>query len=288
VRRECLPPIGERFEKLEETLQICEQMWSHNNGPFKGKHYRLAETLCAPQPIPRPRPPILIGGEGEKETLRLVARYADVWNASPAAGPPDEMQHKLEVLNRQCDDVGRDPALFARRWASSPIRSPTWTVLSRRPPGTGPGHLLERGMTSVADEAAIAVVRRNTEQVQGKGNWELFDELFADNFVDHTPQPGMTPDKAGVRQLYQALRTAFPDFHADIQWQIAADNLVTTYKIYHGTQTGPILGVAPTGRTVEFETVDVMKVVDGKITDHWGVGNLLKMMVQLGAVTLNA
>jgi alkanesulfonate monooxygenase SsuD/methylene tetrahydromethanopterin reductase-like flavin-dependent oxidoreductase (luciferase family) len=87
VRRECLPPIGERFEKLEETLQICEQMWSHNNGPFKGKHYRLAETLCAPQPIPRPRPPILIGGEGEKETLRLVARHADVWNASPAAGP---------------------------------------------------------------------------------------------------------------------------------------------------------------------------------------------------------
>lgn len=143
-------------------------------------------------------------------------------------------------------------------------------------------------MTSSADEAAIAVVRRNTEVVQGKGNWEVFDELFTDNFVDHTPQPGTTPDKAGVRQLYQALRTAFPDFHADIQWQIAADNLVTTYKIYHGTQTGPILGVAPTGRTVEFETIDVMKVVDGKITDHWGVGNLLKMMVQLGAVTLNA
>ena len=142
-------------------------------------------------------------------------------------------------------------------------------------------------MTSSADEAAIAVVRRNTEEVQGKGNWEVFDELFADNFVDHTPQPGATPDKAGVRQLYQALRTGFSDFHTEIQWQIAVDNLVTTYKIYHGTQTGPILGVAPTGRIVEFETVDVMKVVDGKITEHWGVGNLLKMMVQLGAVTLN-
>src|ERR1700751_1753224 len=107
-------------------------------------------------------------------------------------------------------------------------------------------------MASSADEAAMAVVRRNTEVVQGKGNWEVFDELFADNFVDHTPQPSTTPAKAGVRQLYQALRTAFPDFHADIQWQIAVDNLVTTYKIYHGTQTGPILGVAPTGRTVEF------------------------------------
>jgi len=103
------PPLGERFEMLEETLQICEQMWSDNNGPFEGKHYRLAETLCAPQPIQRPRPPILIGGAGEKKTLRLVAQYADVWNISLAAGPPDETRHKLDVLNRHCDDVGRDP-----------------------------------------------------------------------------------------------------------------------------------------------------------------------------------
>jgi hypothetical protein len=67
-------------------------------------------------------------------------------------------------------------------------------------------------MTRPADEAAIAVVRRNTEQVQGKGNWDIFDELFADSIVDHTPQPGATPGKDGVRMLYRALRTAFPDF----------------------------------------------------------------------------
>ena len=103
------PPLGQRFEMLEETLQICEQMWSENNGPFEGKHYQLAETLYAPQPIQRPRPPILIGGAGEKKTLRLVAQYADVWNISLAAGPPDETRHKLDVLNRHCDDVGRDP-----------------------------------------------------------------------------------------------------------------------------------------------------------------------------------
>ncbi|BCB84593.1 ester cyclase [Phytohabitans suffuscus] len=135
-------------------------------------------------------------------------------------------------------------------------------------------------------EAAIAVVRRNTEEVQGKGDWSLFEELFADDFVDHTPQPGTTPDKDGVRALYRALREGFPDFRADIKWQIASGGMVTTYKIYHGTQTGPILGIAPTGRAVEFETVDVMKVTDGRITDHWGVGNLLKMLVQLGAVTI--
>ena len=104
------PPLGERFEMLEETLQICEQMWSDNNGPFAGKHYRLAETLCAPKPIQQPRPPILIGGAGEKKTLRLVAQYADVCNISLAAGPPDETRHKLDVLNRHCDDLGRDPA----------------------------------------------------------------------------------------------------------------------------------------------------------------------------------
>jgi alkanesulfonate monooxygenase SsuD/methylene tetrahydromethanopterin reductase-like flavin-dependent oxidoreductase (luciferase family) len=99
---------------MEETLQICVQMWSDNNGPFEGKHYRLAETLCAPQPIRKPRPPILIGGGGEKKTLRLVAQYADVWNISLSAGPVDELRHKLDVLNRHCDDVGRDPATIRK------------------------------------------------------------------------------------------------------------------------------------------------------------------------------
>jgi SnoaL-like polyketide cyclase len=70
-------------------------------------------------------------------------------------------------------------------------------------------------------EAAKAVVRRNTEEVQGAGNFEVFEELFADDFLDHTPQPGRTPDKAGARELYKVLRAAFPDFHADIHWQLA-------------------------------------------------------------------
>jgi steroid delta-isomerase-like uncharacterized protein len=133
-------------------------------------------------------------------------------------------------------------------------------------------------------EAAKAVVRRNTEEVQSKGNFDVFEEVFADDFVDHTPQPNMIPDKAGVRGLYRSLRAAFPDFRAEIHWQAADGDLVTTFKTYHGTHKGAFLGVAPTGRKIHFETVDVMRVRNGRITEHWGVANLFSLMQQLGAL----
>jgi steroid delta-isomerase-like uncharacterized protein len=135
----------------------------------------------------------------------------------------------------------------------------------------------------MATDAGKAVVRRNTEEVQGGGNFDVFDELFADDFVDHTPQPNMIPNKEGVRAMYRALRNAFPDFHAEIHWQAADGELVTTFKTYHGTHHGPFLGLAPTGRRIHFETVDVMRVRDGKIVEHWGVANLFSLMQQLGA-----
>ena len=131
-------------------------------------------------------------------------------------------------------------------------------------------------------DALKAIVRRNTEQVQGQGDFALFDELFADDFVDHTPQPGTTPDKAGVRVLYNRLRDAFPDFRPEIHWQTVDGDIVTTYKIYHGTHRGDFLGVSPTGKAIHFETVDAMRVRDGKITDHWGVANLYSVLQQLG------
>lgn len=135
---------------------------------------------------------------------------------------------------------------------------------------------------SAESEAAIAVVRRNTEEVQGKGNFAVFDEVFSEDFLDHTPQPNMVPDKEGVRGLYAGLRKAFPDFHAVIHWQTADGNLVTTFKTYYGTHKGTFLGIKPTGKTIQFETVDAMRVVDGKITEHWGVANLYSLVGQLG------
>ena len=114
------PPVSERFERLEDAVQIALQMWSDDDGPFKGKHYTLEETICSPPPAQRPRPPIMIGGGGERKTLRLVARYADACNV---AGNAQEIAHKFDVLKRHCDDVGRDYDEIER------------TVMTIAPPG---------------------------------------------------------------------------------------------------------------------------------------------------------
>ncbi|MFC8429552.1 LLM class F420-dependent oxidoreductase [Streptomyces sp. NPDC057253] len=101
------PPVAERFERLEETLRICLRMWDPAaNGPFEGTHYRLAETLCVPAPVSTPHPEIMIGGSGEKKTLRLVARYGDACNLFTSS--PEEVAHKLDVLRGHCDTEGRD------------------------------------------------------------------------------------------------------------------------------------------------------------------------------------
>ena len=101
------PPRAERFERLEETLRIAQQMWSGKVEPFKGRQQQLKETLCSPPPLARPHPPVLIGGIGERKTLRLVARYADAWNAFDGIGVK-ELARKRDVLLAHCDVEGRD------------------------------------------------------------------------------------------------------------------------------------------------------------------------------------
>jgi F420-dependent oxidoreductase-like protein len=98
------PPLAERYERLEEALRICHQMWSGDDAPFEGKHYHLGRTLNSPQSLTRPHPRILIGGSGERKTLRLVARYADACNIFDSG----ELAHKLDVLREHCAAEGRD------------------------------------------------------------------------------------------------------------------------------------------------------------------------------------
>ena len=98
------PPVAERFERLEETLQICQQMWQGDEKPYQGKHYSLERPLNSPQSLSRPHPPIMIGGGGEKKTLRLVAKYADACNLFAGR---DEAR-KLDILRQHCEAAGRD------------------------------------------------------------------------------------------------------------------------------------------------------------------------------------
>jgi F420-dependent oxidoreductase-like protein len=103
------PPLRERFERLEEALRIAKQMWGDENGPHEGKHYRLKETLCVPQPVSKPHPPILIGGRGEKKTLRLVAKYGDAWNMGTSfnADGVADFRRLSAVLREHCEREGR-------------------------------------------------------------------------------------------------------------------------------------------------------------------------------------
>jgi F420-dependent oxidoreductase-like protein len=124
------PPIAERFERLEETLQICLQMWSGDEHPYDGSHYHLERTLNSPPTITKPRPPIMIGGVGERKTLRLVAKYADACNIfnGPEAG------HKLDVLRGHCEREGRDYDTIEK----------TVTAMVRVERANGTGQLLEQ------------------------------------------------------------------------------------------------------------------------------------------------
>ncbi len=128
------PPVAERFERLEETLQIAKQMWSGDEGSFNGKYYQLGRTLNSPQSLSRPHPPILIGGMGEQKTLRLVARYADACNLFGRVGI-NTLRSKLEILKEHCTALGRDYAT---------IEKTTLDTVHLAPDQMGPSDVIEK------------------------------------------------------------------------------------------------------------------------------------------------
>jgi alkanesulfonate monooxygenase len=159
-----LPPAGERFERLEEALRICLQMWSGTDEPFPGKHYQLERTLNSPQSLTRPHPPILVAGGGEKKTLRLAAQYAQACNV----GDTPELEHKLAVLRQHCDDIGRD---------YDDIRKTVITRLDPGPRGEHAGKVLAR----LEQLAALGVTH---VQTQVPGVFEIKPlEMFAERIL---------------------------------------------------------------------------------------------------------
>ena len=142
------PPLKERFERLEEALQIANQMWDpDNNGPFDGKHYKLAETINVPAPLANPKPRILIGGSGERKTLRLVAKYADACNIFAMPGP-GFVKQRLDVLRGHCEREGRD---------YNAIEKTVLTVMNPGPNGETAGQLLEQ-FAELADVGVQTVI----------------------------------------------------------------------------------------------------------------------------------
>ena len=155
------PSTAERFERLEETLQICLQMWSDSDAPFAGKHYQLGRTLNSPKSVQRPHPPILIGGGGEKKTLRMVAQYAQACNLFP--GP--ELERKLDVLRGHCEDLGRDYDDIEK------------TVMTGLDPGDH-GENVDTILTQLQELAALGITHTHTgvKDASSPAAFELFGE----------------------------------------------------------------------------------------------------------------
>jgi len=162
------PPVAERFERLEETLRIAQRMWDGDESPFVGTHYQLARPLNSPPALSVPRPRILIGGTGEKKTLRLVARYADACNIFEM--PLPAIQAKLDVLRGHCADVGRD-------WAE--IERTTLGRLSLSADGAAGTQTVEQALDRFGQLAAIGIDHAIVGLVDAwdPAAWELVPEL---------------------------------------------------------------------------------------------------------------
>ncbi len=131
-------------------------------------------------------------------------------------------------------------------------------------------------------EANKASVRRLVDEGQCRGNLAVVDELFADDFVDHSPFPGVPPTRDGVKMLFGYLRSVFPDLRVRIDEQVADEGKVVTRKTFEGTHRGEFMGVAPTGRPISFEVIDILTFRGGKIAEHRVVFDRLGLRQQLG------
>ena len=129
----------------------------------------------------------------------------------------------------------------------------------------------------------VAIQRRFVEEYQTRGDVAVGEELLADDFVDHTPFGTFSPDKPGVLALFAMLRSAFPDFRAEIHLMLEDGDMVVTRKTFHGTHQGDFVGIPPTGKAVAFDVIDIVRIAGGRIREHWNVVDAFGLMHQLGA-----
>jgi len=190
------PPIGERLDRLEEALQICRSMFTEEAPSFTGRHYRVHEALNYPRPIRPEGIPILVGGGGERRTLRLVAQYADACNLF---GDLDTTRHKLEVLDRHCDAVGRDPAAITRTRLGTLVIADTTEEAERKARELAAVRGMDeerlRAMTTIGDPDTVC------EEVAAYLEAGLDGLIF--NMFD-------AQDLTPIRLAGEALRQAFP------------------------------------------------------------------------------
>ena len=129
-----------------------------------------------------------------------------------------------------------------------------------------------------------ALVRRLTNEVQNRGNIAAVDEIAAPTFVNHSAPPGVPSDREGVKQLTLLFRRAFPDGTMTVEDMIAEEDMVATRKTFRGTHQGAFMGIPPTGRRVAIELIDMVRVVDGRVVEHWNVVDNLGLLQQLGVL----
>jgi steroid delta-isomerase-like uncharacterized protein len=129
-----------------------------------------------------------------------------------------------------------------------------------------------------------SIVSRLVEEAQSRGDMSVVDELLSPDFVDHNALPGIPPTREGVKIIFTMFRTAFPDLRATIHEQIAEGDKVVTRKTLSGTHQGDFLGIPPTGKHVDIAVIDILRLTDGKITDHWNIVDQIGLLQQLGAL----
>jgi predicted ester cyclase len=142
----------------------------------------------------------------------------------------------------------------------------------------------EKGEQAVSDEDNKALVRRFVDEVQSAGNIDLIDEICSPEFVNHSAPPGIPADCEGIKIVTAMFRRAFPDSYFTVEDMVAEGDKVATRKTFHGTHEGEFMGIPPSGRSVSMGLMDIVRISEGRVVEHWSVGDTLGMMQQLGVI----